>query len=780
MANRTLKLSTLSAAIASTLITGYAEAALEEVVVTATRRAASVQDIPLNITALSGEMIQRERLSDLTDLARRVPGMTVIEQGARAADVITVRGLNVDAVGPTDGDNSGGDAVGTYIGEIPFYVDFRMNDLERVEVLIGPQGTLYGAGTLTGAVRYLPNRPQADEMTMQVRGDMFALEESDDFGYDGGFTINVPLVENKLAVRASLDYINDPGFIDYNFLVRNPGISNPQPDFTNPADVQANLTSREDANDEQTLSGRIALRYTDDRLDANLTYYYQDTESGARQINHRDAFGTGKYESAHRFLEPLERENELLALEVVADLGFAELTSATGFGEYDEEGQRDQTDLLLHLGFDYEFFPELAAFTRDTAKEETFTQELRLVSTSDGPLNWIVGGFYNELEIDALSQEFVPEYDVFLTGENLRPDALEYYEALDQKIEERAVFGEVGYRITPDWQVTVGVRWFDFEDDTTVGVALPLADTVFGGLPSDSIELGFDQNKVEDDDFIFKFNTSYDFSDDVMAYLTVSEGYRLGGLNSLEPCSDNPDNIQTVCVLPDEELIKSDTTTNYEIGVHSLIHESLTVNGAIYFVDWEDVQVADTTTTGDFPITTNGGSAESMGIELSIQWQATDRLSFAGSYAYNKAELTEDAPGLVDGEDAFDGDRLPGSPEQQYFLAANYAIPFTDGSELSLDWSMTGQTNVLTKVGKRANGEALSGFSIHNVSASWIRDELTLSLYADNLFNEFAVTGVRRDTSLNGQIGVVDSRRYYNDVLRPRQFGVRFAYNFGS
>lgn len=779
MTNRKFQLSTLSAAIASTLISGYA-AALEEVVVTATRRASTVQDTPLNITALSGDMIQRERLTDLTDLARRVPGMTVIEQGARAADVITVRGLNVDAIGPTDGDNSGGDAVGTYIGEIPFYVDFRLNDLERVEVLIGPQGTLYGAGTLTGAVRYLPNRPQADALTVQVRGDTFKLEESDDLGYDGGFTVNVPLLEDKLAVRASLDYYNDPGFIDYNFLVREPGVSNPQPDFTDPADVQANLMGREDANDEQTMSGRIALRYTDEMFDANLTYYYQDTESGARQINHRAAFGTGKYESAHRFLEPLERENELLALELVADLGFAELTSATGFGNYDEEGQRDQTDLLLHLGFDYEFFPELAAFTRDTAEEESFTQELRLVSTSDGPFGWIFGGFYNELEVEALSQEFTPGVDVFISGENLRPDALEYYEVADQKIEERAVFGELSYRITPAWQVTIGARWFDFEDDTTIGVALPLADTVFGGAPSDSILIGYDQNKVEDDDVIYKFNTSYDFSDDIMGYLTVSEGYRLGGLNSLEPCSDDPDDIQTVCVLPDEELIKSDTTTNYEIGVHSEFLDSLTLNGAIYFVEWEDVQVADRTTNGDFPITANGGSAESMGVELSALWQATDRLSFAASYAYNKAELTEDSPGLVDGADAFDGDRLPGSPEQQYFLSASYSMPFSDGSELALDWSLTGQSNVLTKVGKRADGESLDGFNIHNVSASWMRDELTLSLYADNLFNEFAATGVRTERSLIGPIGAVDSRRYYNDVLRPRQIGVRFTYNFGG
>ncbi len=786
MGNKAFQLSTLSAAIASTLITGYVEAQesmLEEVIVTATRRAESVQDIPLNITALSAGMIQRERLSDLTDIARRVPGMTVIEQGSRAADVITVRGLNLDPVGPTDGSN-GAKSVGTYIGEIPFYVDIRLNDMERVEVLIGPQGTLYGAGTLAGAVRYIPNRPQTDAFTVQVRGDVFDLEESSDLGYDGGATINIPIIEDTLAVRASLDYYDDPGFIDYNFLVREAGISNPQPDFNNPADVSANLRRQADANTEETLSGRFGIRYTSDMLTADLSYYYQDSESGARQINHRAAFGTDKYEAAHRFVEPLERENELLALEIVADLGFAELTSATGISSYDEEGQRDQTDLLLHVDYGYEFFPELAAFTRDTAEEDTFTQEIRLVSTGEGPWSWIIGGFYSEFELDGLSQEFTPEYDVFLSGENLRPDSLEYYELQEETIEEIAVFGEVGFQITDAWQVTAGLRWFEYEDEASLGVAFPLADTVFGGEPADAILLSPNEFKEKYDDVIYKFNTSYDFSDDVMAYFTLSEGYRLGGLNLLELCDPEGQEIQTVCITPEEVLIQPDTTLNREIGVRSVLFDSLTLNAAVYLISWDDVQVAGTTEVGTFPITTNGGKAENKGIELSFQWVATDQLFFTGSYAYNDGNLTEDAPALVPGvgddEDAFAGDRLPGSPEHQYYLAANYVIPMDGGSNVELDWSMTGQTDVYTKVGNRNNGEALDGYILHNAAVSWVSDDLTLSLYADNLFNEYAETGVRRDRGFIGPIGVVDSRRFYHDVLRPRQVGVRFIYNFGS
>jgi len=786
---KTFQLSALSAAIASTLMSGYAEAETrfrEEVIVTATRRAEDIQDIPLNITALGSDLIERERLEDLTDLSRRVPGMTVIEQGSRAADVITVRGLNVSAVGPTDLDNSGGDTVGTYIGEIPFYVDLKLNDLDRVEVLIGPQGTLYGAGTLAGAVRYLPNKPQADATSFELRGDVFNLAEADDPGYAGGGTINVPIIRDRLAVRASVDYFDDPGFIDYSFLVREPGVSNPQPDFSDADDVQRNLRRKEDANTEETVSSRLALRYTDEWLDATLSYYYQDNESGGRQITHRAAFGTDDFEAAHRFEEPLDRENELFALELVADLGFAELTSATGYSEYEEIGQRDQTDLLLAFEYGYELFPNFAAFTRDQAQEETFTQELRLVSADQGPFNWIVGAFYNNFDLDADSREFTPGFDQFAVdnfgGVQPRPDALEFIQTTEVTDEETAVFGELGYRITPEWQITVGARWFKFDSDQEIGFATPLFDTVFLGDPPDSINLAVQEGKEDDDDVIFKFNTSYDFSDNLMAYFTASEGYRLGGQNAVPECPDPlPPNVQNVCALPGEILIEPDTTTNFELGARTReLVDGLTLNGAVYFVDWNDVQIDDVTENGDIPIISNAGEARSTGVELDVSYAVTPNLLVGGSYAYTDAELTEDAPGLVDGEDAFDGDRLPGSPEHMYFFFANYSVPLHGGSQLEFDYSLTGHSGVISKVGKRADGETLDRYNLHNVSTSWVDDNLTLTLYADNVFDEFAETGVRRDRSFVREVGLFDLRRYYHNVLRPRQIGVRFVYNFGG
>lgn len=788
------QVSVLSAAVASTLTATPVFAQqpiLEEVVVTATRRAESVQDIPFNITALNSDLIEREGLSDLSDIARRVPGLTQVDQGPRNGNTLTVRGLSVDSISAPESTlgNSGGNTVGVYMGEIPVYVDWRLNDMDRVEVLIGPQGTLYGAGTLAGAVRYLPNRPQTDELTLQVRGDVYDLNEADDLGYETGFTLNIPIIEDRLAVRAVLDYEDDPGFIDANYLVREAGVSNPQPDFSNPQDVAANLKSKEDVNTDETWSGRLAVRYTGDRIDSTLSYYYQQSDIGSRQINHKDAlvdegFKIGDYDSALRFEEPIDRENELIALEIVADLGFAELTSATGYSKYEENGRRDQTDLLLTFETGYELFPSFSAFTRDTAEETIYTQELRLVSTSDSALSWIVGAFYHKEETEQEDREFTPNYDQFALDVlgapgNPRPDALEYYRYTDNEEEEMAVFGELGYQITDKWQVTVGLRYFDYESDVENGTALPLLDSVFFGDPSDSLNVAVNSGDGDDSDYTYKINTSYYISDDVLTYFTLSTGYRLGGANDAAPCDSDLGDNQNACALPSEQFYKVDETTNYEIGLRSTWNDNLVVNGAIYYIEWDDIQVSDFTQNGALPITKNGSEAVSQGIELSAQWYITPEFSVYGSYAYTDAELSEDSPGLI-GEDAFDGDRLPGTPEHQGYLGANYSFALANGSSLEFDYSMTAISDVLTKVGERANGESLDGFSLHNISASWLNDSWRVTLYADNVFDEYAETGVRNDDSFVYQVADFDVRRYYHNVIRPRQIGLRFVYDFGG
>lgn len=805
------KLTTMSAAVASALATAPIQAqeslALEEVVVTATRRSESIQDIPLNISAVSGDQITEQGLTGLADVMRWVPGIHIVDQGNRGADRIVARGLSVDSFSGSEGlNNTGGGTVATYVGDIPVYIDMKLKDLERVEVLLGPQGTLYGAGTMGGAIRYIPNKPRFDSHELEIRGDVYQIDEADDLSYDTGLTWNIPL-SDSFAARVNVDYLDDSGFIDYIYTVREAGVSNPDVIFSDPDTRRANLRAVDDVNDEETVSARVALRWApNDIFDGTLTYYYQDQESGGRTVNSRAALGTGRYESGLRFVEPQDRKNELLALEFTADLGFAELTSATGISKYEEEGQRDQTDLLIGLEYSYELFPNFSGFTYEDVEEERFNQELRLVSTGDSRLRWIVGAFYNELESDFVdSYEYTPGFDQFAVdffgGVQLRPDSLEYFsrDVIDQ--EEWAVFGELSFDITDRWEVTFGMRHYDYDFEQSSAVDFPLFETVFFGRDPDSLVIDFATSTQEENGNLYKFNTSYDISDDVMVYFTYSEGFRFGAGNSLGLCSqeildDVANGIpvgQQQCVLPSEFDYGPDETKNYEIGLRSMWLDShLTLNGSLYYIEWEDPQLDSSTLLASLPITINGEGAETQGVELSFEWLLTDHLSLRGSYAYTKAELTDDVKDLVSTVeppgfgtirvDGKDGDRLPGSPEHQGTIYANWDIPMGD-MDLRLNYGITAISDVLTKAGERANGESLSGFAVHNFAAALAADKWNLTLYVDNVLDKYAETGTRTDPARVQTLGDINgdpvyTRGYFHNMIRPRTIGLRASYRF--
>ncbi|HEU4617895.1 MAG TPA: TonB-dependent receptor [Gammaproteobacteria bacterium] len=747
-------------------------APLDEMVVTASRRETTVQETPLNVQALSGEMLESERLSNLTELSRFIPGLTVVDQGPRASDLMTVRGLNVTSLNASEFlDNSSGGTVQTYLGDVPVYLDLKLRDVDRVEVLLGPQGTLYGASTLAGAVRYIPRAPDTHDFSIDAKGNLYGVAHSDGTGYETDLAVNVPIVRDKLAFRASLLRLDDPGFIDYPYLVRDPGVSNPQPNLGDPADVAANLRRENDADWEHTVSGRLSLLWNaTDAVKVTFDYYYQDQDVGARTVDHRDAFGTSKYESADRFLEPNDRQTDLFSVDVVADLGFAELTSATGVSNYDQLGQRDQTDLLLGFGDPYDLFPSFAAYTREIATERRVNEEVRLVSKGAGPWSWIGGLFYNDYKDDASSEEFTPHLPEFF-GVSFATGDLEYRQLTRDTLTEKAVFGEVGYAFAPAWSVTLGGRFFEYDTHQYLSFDIPFADVIGDA----------NENEADDDGFLGKVNFAYRYADDSLAYLTVSQGYRIGGVNMVPPCADPLPAGQNVCALPDEVLVKPDRTTNYELGMKTAwLDGRFNFDADVFNVDWEDIQTLGETQNGAIPITVNGGSARSRGVELALSAETEGPWSFRATYAYTQAELTSFAPGLVDGEDAFAGDRLAGTPEQQGSFLATYSRPLRNGMRLRASYGLTATSDVLTKVGLRANGETLGGYTIHSASIGVGREQWTANLYADNLTDKFAETGVRVDPSYIENINGFDSRRYFRDVLRPRSIGIEFRYRLGE
>ncbi len=786
----------------------------DAVVVTATRTEEPLQQVPMSVSAVSGDEIQQRAIGNLTELARWTPGLTVVDQGARGSNVVIARGLNTDSLSGSEfTGNNYNNGVATYLGDIPLAVDLRLSDIERVEVLLGPQGTLYGAGTLAGAVRYLPRRPDAEQRAFEVRGDLFALAHGGAPGTDAGLTFNLPLVFRKLALRGSVDRYADPGFIDYDYLLRTPGVSEPEPDLNDPEAVAENLRRQPDANTEETISARLSLLWqASPNLSALFAYHLQDQQVGGRQINHARSFDTGRYVSAHRFPEPNDRRNQLWSLELTWAPGGAELITAVGFSRFGEQGQRDQTDLLIQAfgiaGLLPGDFPALAraraidpgisvadltsqfrsfaAYTRENQWEKRFNWETRLVSTGGGPWGWVGGVFFNNYDSSGTSFEFTPGLTEFsgvtpVLGGTPVSDPVEYYSLGSQAVGERALFGEISRDLGRRWRVTVGGRWFGYRIETGSLTEFPY--TPLYNSP-------FTEYESNDRGMLFKASLSYRVDEQSNAYVTRSEGYRIGGGNNFRVCTDEEialltdsdpgnDPPQSGCIYEDQALIRPDSTTNYEIGMRRSWREGrFSAAGTLFQVDWKDIQVAGLTPFSSQSITLNGGGAVSRGIEFAGVAGVTDALNLRGSWSYTRAELSRDSPGLLEGgADAFKGDRLPGAPRHQGSLLASHTTLLGGRTLLKLLYGYTYVGDVLTRIGLRAGGETLPAYDLHNLSASLSRDDWTLTFYADNLLDEYAVTGVRQTPGLiaRTQDGF-RSRRYFANVLSPRQVGVRIRY----
>jgi len=376
---------------------------------------------------------------------------------------------------------------------------------------------------------------------------------------------------------------------------------------------------------------------------------------------------------------------------------------------------------------------------------------------------------------------------------------------VSEDLTEKALFGEIGYQITDRWDIVVGARYYDFSFNTLSDQDTPLFNTVVFDAPPDEINLELEPTSLDDSGTLFKFNTSYRFTDDVLGYFTISEGYRFGASNGIAACDVPPDPNQNICALPDELQYFPDKTTNYEVGVRSQWADGrLTLNGALYYIDWQDPQLASATVNGAQPITKNGEGAETSGIELSLDGRVTDRFRVGVSYSHSKAELTEVAPDLIreftppgfgpgagyDGLpasyiDGQPGDRLPGSPEDQATLYMDYGFTLSSSWDLTLNYGISAVGDIITTTGLRGGGETLGGFSLHHASAVFSGGPWEFTVYAQNLLDKYAVTGVRSrrsfvQTVVDENDDPVHVRSYAQQMVRPREIGVRFTYEFST
>lgn len=762
-----------------------------EIVVTATRRSTSIQDVPINISAVGAEQLARQRIDDVRDIADFTPGMTISDTGPSSTGTIVLRGLNA-----SDSDTSGNsydDALGLYLGEVPLYYDFKLLDIARVETLLGPQGTLYGLGTLAGAIRNIPNRPNTDAFEGEVHGRLYGKDHSGLFGYQADGVINIPIVKDHIAFRSATGYFYDPGFIDYPLLLQSPGVSLPQPSgpvSVSPAAYAANLTKRKDLNFENTFTTRnqLLVQLNED-LKVNFTYAFQRTKTDGGQYNSNGVLGTGKYESAGRYIEPAHRRAHLAAMEINANIAnIADLVATTAYTNVRNRTRSDNTDLLLDLDYGYENFPAFSSWNENENTRKQFNQEVRLVSRHGGPFSWVLGGFYNRQKRQSDYIEHVPNHPWVAFGTQPNPDEVEYASFVRSKITEKAIFGEGTFKVTPEWQVTAGARYFGYTSEVSGRSTLPLL-----GEPVSPYDLPAAGGTSKKSGWVWKFNSSYNFTPDLMVYGTYSKGYRIGGPNTVAPCVLPLDPTQqNVCALPNEIQFGPDTTKNAEIGVRAQFFDhKLTFNFNVFQIKWDGIQVDSATLNGIVGITVNGGKAKSEGFETSFQVRPLPGLSIQGTYSYVDARLTEDVPSIIAVNspaatypsipiqlDALAGDRLPGSAKHSGSLGATYTVPFKDGNIVA-DWTATYRGNVVTRLGwDRAFGDKLPGYVLHRASLVYEADRYSIGLFANNIFDKYAVASVANDRSRVGLNNGVVLRYYKQTVINPRTFGieVRFKY----
>jgi iron complex outermembrane receptor protein len=831
------KKSTLATAVSAALLvsvpsTSFAAEEAEEarsnevITVTATRRSKTVQEIPFNISAISGADIESAGIVDANELLRALPGISVPDAGARAADnnnAITIRGLNVSASG-TDAVFLTDPTVSTYVNDTPTFSNFILKDIERVEVLRGPQGTLYGSGSLGGTVRYILNKPDITEFEGTVDVSYGNTSGSSGNNISAYTMLNIPLTDD-MAIRFNVGKIDNDGVIDYvnAYQVDNNGVPDAAGgDYVFGAPI---TEAKKDADTVEVNYQRFSFLYEpSDDFSLLFNYMNQEVETGGRRavtngINNATGEDYGRFELGAALLEPSESDNEVTSLELEYNLGFATLSSSSSISDRSYSQVADNTGFQITNGFAFYYgygnFPRLAMGAERDNTEESFTQELRLVSNSvDSKIDWTVGVYYQNQDSTAKQSTQIRGFTDWWVAANQDPasgyigvdclggtffcfdlqnnpaESFRWDYAND--FEDKALFGEATYHFSDKLEATIGFRSFSNESTVTSQTLLPIwgaaADGQFGHNPEVN-----DTNK--DSDTLFKVNISYSVTDDLMFYGTISEGYRRGGSNAV-PIRDGEDAAaQASARSPNDKewlTFEQDTVTNYEIGVKGS-REGFRYTANLFFVDWSNPQINTSTPSDSYFAVVNGDGAETKGLETEFIWSLTEFVALSGGYTYVSAELTEDllthdSTYLTTGKStliALAGDSLPGTAKNMLNLALTSSHDLTDEYYLAnrIGYYYQSETeNAIQTVGRPGDQfqETLSGFGIWNANFTLVADVWTVGLAVKNMFNEKGVTGTFKDEYMgaNGAFYNFDGSGQKDFIAQPRTVTLYASYNF--
>ena len=597
------------------------EVVYEEILVTAQKREQRLMDVPISFQAFDGQQLETRGMGDLTSFINEIPGASTNLSWSPSITQVQLRGTGVTGA-------QGSAVVGFYVDEVPFIIPnaqlapiSNMYDLERVEVLRGPQGTLWGLGSMGGTIRYITPDPDTTRFGAKLRATLSDMEDGDT-GYAVDGMLNVPLAEDVFAIRLSGGTDDFSGFSE-------------SPDF--PAE--------ENINGGDTSYARVkALWNASDDVRLTASYWHIETDQGFNNVV--ESLEPPVVASSGGFRGFSDGESDQFNVTLDWSLGFADLVATSTYLEHIGS---------FGLGFGA---PPFNGDLVSTTDAESFAQEIRLVSSSDGPHTWIVGVFYNDATASFDTDlSFAQGFLQALAGSD---------SVLEIKSESIAVFGEMSYEFMDGKLVPlVGLRYFEDDRDFTETA------TLFAGTPNEAPPTA-ESGSASFDSWNPRFNLSYYPNDNTTLYFNAAKGFRSGSQQTaIQVLAAGLDGLNA------EQAIKDDSVWSYELGgKFSLADSGVTVELAAYLSEFNDVQVQYTSSLGIIS-TITGGDSEVLGLEAALNWRTPiEGLSFHLNFSVLDTEWTN-----VDGavgaavSGIAEGEAVPFTPEWSYLIAAELSRP---------------------------------------------------------------------------------------------------------
>jgi outer membrane receptor protein involved in Fe transport len=657
---------------------------IAEIVVTAQKKSENIQDVPIPVTVLDVHTLLDNNQLEFRDYYSTIPGVN-FDVGNRGEPIIALRGIANIYGNPTVGIVVDDIPQGSSIGNGGAFTspDIDPSDLQRVEVLRGPQGTLYGATSMGGLIKYVTVDPVTDALTGRIQAGTENISNGSGLGYTVRAAINVPLGDT-LAIRASAYSRGDPGYIE-------------------------NIVSSQDGvNKTGGYGGRLAAIWKpSDSLSIRLSGLIQSDNADGSPLA-EPSFG-GLKQSILPGTGWYDRRNQAYSMIVTAKIGDATLTSLTG---YNSTEFRDSGDVTAFYGsLAQSQFNVAGSGIPEGLKNERLSQELRLAIPLAEKVDWLLGGFF--------SNEHTTWYQITTANDASTGQQVGVLDAswLPSTYKEYSLFTNFTVNVSERFDIQLGAR--ETKDEQTYGQT----DVGQFGLDGGNVPT----LSVSEHAFTYLLTPQFKFTPDLMAYLRFASGYRPGGPNVPAP---------GVALPP---LYGPDKTQNYEIGVKgNILEHALSFDASLYYIDWKNIQL--TLFQNGFTYYANGGTAKSQGIELSAEGRPADGLSIAGWIAFNDAVLTENLPATSTAY-GVSGDRLPLAARfsgnlsvDQDFLIANGWTGFAGIAESYVG----GRLFSFQSTPERQEYPAYSKLDVHAGArhSSW-----TINLYAKNVANSRGLIG---------------------------------------